>query len=846
MVTIYRPTPDDKEEHKEERKLKLFFEEFEDLVELLSTSSSEIIITGDFNIHMDDDTLKETKVFNNILDSLFLKQHVNFSTHNKNHWLDLYITHQDCQHFKKVAPSYGVSDHFGVIGSFDIEIPKNDSKFITHRTYKNFNLDKFYDDIASSDLIVDPKTTASELYEQYHSTLSDIMDKHAPFKKTRIPNRDSNKWINHDIIDEKRKKRQLERKWRKTKLPSDRRKYVRQVHLFNRLTAKAKNDYYTKIIEDGKGNPKKLWSAINTVLHRTPATTLPDCVNLKMLASSFSSYFIDKIVKIRSIFTSSISSYTEPPPPQDTPPFTSFNPVSEEYVKKLVMSSPSKQCNLDPCPTSFVKDCINVLVTPITSIINYSLSEGSFPNSFKTAHVTPLHKKPTLPKNNLKNYRPVSNLNYISKLIEKVVAAQIHEHLKTNKLNNHYQSAYRAGHSTESALLIIQNDILRAMDRGKVTALTLLDLSAAFDTIDQTLLVTRLKNWFGLSGVVIEWLASYLTNRSQVIKIGDTFSEHQSLSFGVPQGSVLGPLLFSLYTSPLSSIINESGVKHHLYADDTQIYISFSLKDSNNALQKLKSTLSCVQDWMFNNKLKLNPDKTEFLIIGNKSQRAKFDSIFPIDLMGNSTTPSSSVRNLGVIFDKDLNFNDHVSAVCKSCNYHMRDFRRVRKHLNMDTAIALANALVSSRLDYCNSLLYGITNTELNRLQRIQNGLCRIITHTSRFSHITPHLKALHWLPVRFRIKFKICTLTYKAINTGSPAYLIDCLKYRNIDIDIRGVTAASLQEDYAKTGYGKRAYSIAAPFLWNRLPEKVQFAPSLENFRKLLKAHYFDEAYPP
>ena len=384
------------------------------------------------------------------------------------------------------------------------------------------------------------------------------------------------------------------------------------------------------------------------------------------------------------------------------------------------------------------------------------------------------------------------------------------------------------------------------MDRGHVTALTLLDLSAAFDTIDHNLLIDHLKNWFGLSGSVIQWLTSYLTDRSQVIKLGDICSEHQSLSFGVPQGSVLGPLLFSLYTSPLSSIINKYHVKHHLYADDTQIYISFSLKDSDCALDNLKSTLSCVHDWMFNNMLKLNPDKTEFLFIGNKSQRAKFNNVFPIDLMGNKTMPSTSVRNLGVIFDSDFNFNPHVSAVCKSCNYHMRDFRRIRKHLDNDTAIALANALVSSRLDYCNSLLYGITNTELNRLQRIQNSLCRIITRTPRFEHITPHLKSLHWLPIRFRINFKICTLTYKALNTGVPSYLRDCLNYRNIEKHMRKVTSASLKVDNSRTSYGSRAYSIAGPLLWNDLPENVQFAISLDVFRKLLKAYYFDKAYPP
>ena len=205
----------------------------------------------------------------------------------------------------------------------------------------------------------------------------------------------------------------------------------------------------------------------------------------------------------------------------------------------------------------------------------------------------------------------------------------------------------------------------------------------------------------------MDWFKSYLTARSQRIKIGNCLSSRSDLSFGVPQGSVLGPLLFTLYTTPLSSLVSGHAIPHHLYADDSQLYVSLSSGDSAATLNGLQSCLASVQSWMSTNKLKLNPNKTEFLLIRNELQQSKYLSMFRIELLGVETYPAKSARNLGVIFDKNFNFRSHISAICSSCIYHIRDLRRIRRHLDLDSAKLLANALVSSRLDYCNSLLSG-------------------------------------------------------------------------------------------------------------------------------------------
>ena len=246
------------------------------------------------------------------------------------------------------------------------------------------------------------------------------------------------------------------------------------------------------------------------------------------------------------------------------------------------------------------------------------------------------------------------------------------------------------------------------MDGGKVTALTLLDLSAAFDTIDHTIFLRRLQDWFRVTGKALDWFKSYLTGRCQRIKLGDCLSSKADLKFGVPQGSLLGPLLFTLYPTPLSSMIFEHAIPHHLYADDSQQYVSFASGDSAAELNGLQSCLASVQSWISTNKLKLNPDKSEFLFIGNERKQSKYLSMLPIELLGVKTNPAKSTRNHGVIFDKNFTFRSHISAVCNSCFYDMRDLRCVHRHLDLDSAKLPATVLVSSRLDYCNSLLHGI------------------------------------------------------------------------------------------------------------------------------------------
>lgn len=720
------------------------------------------------------------------------------------------------------------------------------SEKIHYRKIKSIDTQAFIDDISNSSLIKHPCSDLAGLTKQYDDVLKNILDAHAPLVTKNVVPKPPNPWMTPDILVAKRYRRYLERVWRKNPTALNRSRLTRQTHLCNRKMNTAKSAYYSEIIHQNSDSQRNLWKAFNKILHRCPPAKLPDCSSISSLAEMFGSFFVDKITAIRAAFQSE----TQHNPPTATirnpsQRLCTLAPATEAEVRRLVLSAPCKSSGLDPIPTALLKTCIDVLVTPITSIINLSLSNGIFPPTFKTAHVSPLLKKPSLSRDDMKNYRPVSNLSFVSKILEKVVADRLTSHVQETGSLNPFQSAYKKFHSTETALLKISNDILTSMDRGKVTALTLLDLSAAFDTIDHQILLQRLEGWFGVSGAALNWFSSYLNNRSQRIKLGDCLSSEVPLQFGVPQGSVLGPILFTLYTSPLSQFITDHSIPHHLYADDSQLYVSFTSDDSSFSLGKLQSCLSAVQKWMFSNKLKLNPEKTEFLLIGHEQQRRKYLSKFPLQLMDTSAMPARTAKNLGFVFDQSFSFGSHVSAVCKSCRYHIRDLRRIRRCLSLENAKTLAVALVSSRLDYCNSLLYGSAQKYLNKLQRVQNSLARVVTKSTQRTPSLPLLRSLHWLPIKFRIDFKICLLTYKTLKIQQPVYLHRMLAPYSPGRSLRSSRGDLLTVPRTKTKTGDRAFCVSAPTLWNALPASVRTSPTLGTFRKRLKTHLFALVFP-
>ena len=746
-----------------------------------------------------------------------------------------------------------ISDHFCIGCKLDFSSPpKHTEKRITFRQYHKIDRDQMRCELRNTAFVKSPSNNVSDLYDQYTSSLSSVLDKHAPLKSKRL-RKPTAVWITEKYRDAKRLRRQAERAWRKNPSSLNRSKLRRQISKCNSIINKSKGDFYTEIVTNNSGDSKKLWKELNGILHRKSETVLPEAKDDKSLANRFGSFFTNKIKQIHTCFNSQSVHHLSP----DVSPadFTSFNPVTEGQLHKVLLASPTKSCILDPWPTHLVKEFVDILLPSITKLVNCSMSEGVVPLSLKKAVVTPLIKKPSLPKEELKNYRPVSGLCFISKLVERVVASQLKGHLDENNLGNHYQSAYKTGHSTETALLCIKNDVHTSLSKGMSTALVLLDLSAAFDTIDHGALLNCLSSWFGFRGVALEWFSSYLAGRVQSIKVGDTLSDTADLLSGVPQGSVLGPILFSLYTTPLNKVISSyKTINYHFYADDTQLYISLTPTNFVTAMATLQKCLTDVQGWMATNKLKLNPDKTEFILLGTRSQRDKLADFFPVNILGNNISPSAKVRNLGVIFYSDFSFSSHVVSMCRSCFVGLRDLRRIRRHLSKDVAITVANALVSSKLDYCNSLFRSLSCRDLKKLQCVQNSIARIVVRSSKFSRITPVLMSLHWLPIKHRIYFKTASIIYKFLHTGVPAYFGPHLNRYTCTVNTRRSIPEQIYlhvplyktSIYKSKVHFQNRLSFDGPTLWNALPHDVRSASTLTGFKRKLKTHLFQDAYPP
>ena len=356
--------------------------------------------------------------------------------------------------------------------------------------------------------------------------------------------------------------------------------------------------YYNSKISSANCS-KELYKITNNILARTKQVHLPTTYPLSSLPELFSNYFSDKIMKIRNELDSqAVSALPAQADSFSGITLSTFEPVTEAMVKLVITKSAPKTCSLDPIPTPLLLEILDCLLPSLTALINSSLSSGLFPQAFKSAVIFPLLKKPSLDPNELKNFRPISNLPFISKIIEKLVLVQISRHLSANNLLNQFQSAYRPGHSTETALLKIVNDLLLSLDDGNISLLASLDLSAAFDTIDHAILLHRLQHDFGLSGTVLDWFSSYLSGRIQSVSVHSHTSVPASVSCGVPQGSVLGPILFVLYTTPLSAVIERHSILHHSYADDSQLQNSATPDRLPDLIDSMRLCIDDIKGWM--------------------------------------------------------------------------------------------------------------------------------------------------------------------------------------------------------------------------------------------------------
>lgn len=648
-----------------------FVNDFSEFLAEIMPKYDKVLILGDMNIHVCCPTKPLAKDFLNLLDAFNVLQSVTGPTHKYGHTLDLVLSYG--------LPVYNLqiydaifSDHMPVL--FETSLPCNITTCgppTASRMFKPSSAVQFstaFNKAFNVDSELSACADTEELTAKFLSACQIILDTVAPLKLRR-PKLKSEPWLNDITRAARRECRKAERKWEKDKLQVSYDILRDSWHKYQKIVKNQKSAYFAGVINDNCHKPRVLFSILSSVLNPPQS----NCTEASAeTCEAFLNFFVEKILTIRA--------HVLPPSYDPSVTFTPlaifshFEPVSLSKLGKIVTQIKSGSPS-DVLPPRFFKEVWGTIGPYIQRLINSSLTLGHVPAIFKQAVVQPLLKRPGLDASLLSNFRPISKLPFVSKILEKEVCSQLQTFLQSQNIFEIFQSGFKALHSTETALLRVFNDILLTADSGNSVLLVLLDLTAAFDTVDHNILIYRLEHHVGIGGTALDWFRSYLSDRSFSVSLGEFHSSSALLPCGVPQGSILGPLLFSIYLLPLGHIIKKHKVSFHFYADDCQIYLPLK----HNDLNPLRPILECLKDiraWLALNFLNFNEKKTEVIIFGPNGP-----GVPPSDLGPLAWCVKSIVTNLGVKFDTALKMDKQVNTVVRKSFFQLRQLSKVKPFL---------------------------------------------------------------------------------------------------------------------------------------------------------------------
>ena len=606
-----------------------------------------------------------------------------------------------------------------------------------------------------------------------------------------------------------------------------------------------RKEFYSNSIACIEGDQKALFKFAHEVLGSSKNNkTLPSTQDEHTLANNFNNFFVTKVQNIQESFLT-----IEPQVCFGDVPFSSsssglatFEPCTDDELRNIIKSSGIKVSPADILPESVTCESIDVLIPYLTKLVNVSLTTGSF-DGLKDAIVRPLFKHDSTDPNDFCSYRPVSNLTFLSKLVERVVLVRLQQHMDAINYKNSTQFGYKKFHGTETLLVKLINDILVGIDSRSGVILVLLDLSSAFDTVNHNKLINILYSELNISGVALKWFKSYLKSRTQKVLIGDCLSDPVELSFGVPQGSVLGPILFNIYISSISTVFTTAGFNTLSYADDNSGYCTFSMSSASELFEELvPGLLTDISNWMEQYFLKINTDKTKVIIFGSRSFHSSLEYSSITLLNEEIISITEEVKYLGVYLDNRLTMKRHINKITSRCYMTLRAINGVRSFLSQHQCEVLINACVTSRIDYCNCLFYNLSrNNCTEKLTKIQRYASKIIFKKDRRQGLPFHIRLdmLHWLPVDKRITYKALILVFKCLHNQAPQLLASLLTLISSGRHARS-NALVTNSFYPATSVGKRAFVYFAPRLWNALPASIREIELLSTFKSTLKTYLF------
>ncbi|CAB4007162.1 Hypothetical predicted protein [Paramuricea clavata] len=584
----------------------------------------------------------------------------------------------------------------------------------------------------------------------------------------------------------------------------------------------AQKEYVLKEVQQHRNNTGSLWKVIKENIAYRERESVVYSKEPKLVAEEFNHFFSTigvNAAKKASTLIQDPSVYparnlsdvirTDNSYPEENDRF-SFTPVSCSEIRNIILAMPSNK------------------------------SPGKDKVTWKEAEVIPLLKDGN--HEEASNNRPLSLLTFLSKICEKVALKQFGSYLmKNKKLSTHHQSGNKKHHSCETLNLLTGDTILKAMDGKLVTALILIDLSKAFDSVNHTFLLTKLSN-VGASPSVVKWFESYLTGRTQSVRIGSTVSTPLPVFYGVPQGAILSPLLFSIYTNNLPSSVHHS--KLESYVDDSKILLSFTVANVDCLKQQLEEDLYLIANSCSENELLINPGKTKYMLIGTRQNLQQLPVDMTINFLNETITPVSFAKDLGMTIDSYLTYDQHITNLVSSCMNSLCQINRVKKCFDKEALTLIVSALVMNKMFYCSTVWSNTSSTNIKKLQLVQNFACRIITNIGKFDHISPGLRELNWLLVKEQLLLREAIMMYKCVNELAPHYLSDLFTKRS-DIHQRDTRSHdSLQIPLYKTSAGQRSFHDRGVTLWNDLDIKYKKLDSLKTFKNELKRSMLEQIY--